>query len=95
MKVNEAEYCNSIHSWTALSYTTSISAIILSVVTVPANLTLIVVLAKSKCYQSNFYLIMLNMAISDLFVGTAVDPLGAALIMKEALRMGPTENEVH
>ena len=34
------------------------------------------------------------MAISDLLVGTAVDPLGAALIMKEALRMGPTENEV-
>ena len=89
-----SDSCGSVHPWTALSYTTSTCCIILILFTVPLNIAVIVAIIKSKNYASQFYIIILNLAISDLLIGAVVDPLGAALIFKEGLQLELTPLQV-
>ena len=86
--------CGSIHRWSALSYTTSTCSTIMCLLTIPLNTAVIVAIIKSGNYTSQFYIIMLNIAVSDLLLGVLTEPLGAALLIEEGLGTGPKKAEL-
>ena len=88
-----SDHCGTTHEWNALSFTTAATCIFLILLTVPLNIAVIVAIIKSKTYTSNFYIIMLNIALSDLFSGILAQPLGAALIIKEGMTIDPNPAE--
>ena len=83
----DADLCGERHEWEALSYATGIYSIILILLTVPFNIAVIFAIIKSQTYNLNFYIIMLNTAISDLLCGVVVQPLLVSIVFEEAMRL--------
>eukprot|EP00794_Sanderia_malayensis_P019030 gene19030-20943_t len=86
--------CGITHQWTALSFLTGTVSCVMILFTIPLNIAVIVAVVKSKNYASTFYVILLNIAVSDLLVGLIIDPLGATLIIREGLRQTLTQVQI-
>eukprot|EP00112_Aurelia_sp_Birch-Aquarium-sp1_P023335 Seg6905.2 transcript_id=Seg6905.2/GoldUCD/mRNA.D3Y31 product="5-hydroxytryptamine receptor 2C" protein_id=Seg6905.2/GoldUCD/D3Y31 len=87
LKMPAADQCGAFHDWIALSFASAAYSILLILLTVPLNIAVIVAIIKSKTYKSNFYIIMLNTAISDLLCGIVVQPFAAVLLMEEGMKV--------
>ncbi len=90
----DSDKCGLVHTWKGLSFTTGTGCILLTLITLPLNIAVIIAIIKSKNYTSKFYIIMLNIAVSDLLVGLVIDPLGAVLIIEEGLLIEITPYQV-
>ena len=93
--MGETSDCGGTHHWSLLSYISSTFCMVACILTIPLNIALIVSIIKSGSYTTRFYIIMLNIAISDLLIGMVTEPLGAVLLIKEGLQTGPTTTQLH
>lgn len=87
--------CGGTHHWMVLSYISSTLCMLACVLTIPLNIAVIVSIVKSRNYSARFYIVILNIAISDLLIGAVTEPLGAALLIKEGLNIGPTLKQLN
>ena len=90
--------CGTINNNTALTIFSSSSTALLTVFTIPLNFLLVFVLIKErhqKRYQSLWYKLLLNIAISDLLTGLVADPNAFNVLLKEALRAPVSTAEVY
>lgn len=87
--------CGGTHKWAALSYTSSTYSIIACLCTIPLNIAVVISIIKSGNYTTKFYMIILNIAVSDLLIGLVTEPLGAIFLMKEGLQTGPTLTQLY
>ena len=89
-----ADQCGTVHDWTALSFTSGAYSILLILLTVPLNIAVIFAIIKSQTYKSNFYIIMLNTAISDLLCGFVAQPFGSSILIKEGRKVKSSHIEL-
>ena len=87
--------CGGTHKWALLSYFSSTFSIIACLFTVPLNIAVILSIIKSGNYTKTFYIVILNIAVSDLLIGLVTEPLGAIFLIREALQMGPTPTQLN
>ena len=87
--------CGDTHKWAALSYISCSYSIIACLFTIPLNIAVILSIIKSGNYRTKFYMIILNIAVSDLLIGLVTEPLGAIFLIKEGLQIGPTLPQIY
>ena len=87
--------CGGTHKWASLSYFSSTFSIIACLFTIPLNIAVILSIIKSGNYTKKFYIIILNIAVSDLLIGLVTEPLGAIFLIREALQIGPTPTQLN
>ena len=87
--------CGSTHHWTALSYISSTYSAVSCLLTIPLNIAVMISIIKSGNHTANFYIIIFNIAVSDLLIGLVTEPLGAALLIKEGLQTGPSSIQLY
>lgn len=71
------DHCKAVAPPLELSITTSVITILLTIITVPGNLFICVAMARdpNKELRTSFNYLLLNIAVSDLIIGTVTDPL--------------------